>query len=57
MNALGSDDNIGVAERLATPLVNGRSTSIPGTGHHPKTENPEKLTRIVAEFVRTLKAR
>ncbi|WP_327668281.1 MULTISPECIES: alpha/beta hydrolase [unclassified Streptomyces] len=52
--ALDSPDHIGMAERLTSSVVDGRSVSIPDAAHYPNMEHPEAFNRALAEFLRDM---
>lgn len=52
--AVDSPDHIGMAERLARTVADGRSVSIDGTAHYPNMERPDTYNEILGDFLRTL---
>ncbi|MCA2189811.1 alpha/beta fold hydrolase [Nonomuraea cavernae] len=52
--AVDSPDHIGMAERLAGTVVNGRAISIDGTAHYPNMERPDLFNKILEDFLRTV---
>lgn len=51
---LDSPDHIGMAERLAATVRNGRTVTLDGTAHYPSMERPERYNALLAEFLREL---
>lgn len=51
---IDSPDHIGMAERLASTVANGRAVSIGGTAHYPNMERPIVFNDILEDFVRTV---
>ncbi|MFD2350069.1 alpha/beta fold hydrolase [Nonomuraea ferruginea] len=47
-------DHIGMAERLAGAVADGRATSIDGAAHYPNMERPDAFNRILGDFLRTV---
>lgn len=47
-----SDDHIRMAERLASTVPDGRSTTIDDTAHYPNMERPDAFNDILIEFLR-----
>ncbi|MEU8248276.1 alpha/beta hydrolase [Nonomuraea sp. NPDC048916] len=52
--AIDSPDHIGMAERLAGTVANGRAISIDRTAHYPNMERPDVYNEILEDFLRTL---
>ncbi|TMR90249.1 alpha/beta fold hydrolase [Nonomuraea basaltis] len=52
--AVDSPDHIGMAERLARTVANGRAISIEGTAHYPNMERPDVFNQILEDFLGTL---
>ncbi|MEU6713987.1 alpha/beta hydrolase [Nonomuraea sp. NPDC046802] len=52
--AIDSPDHIGMAQRLADTVTDGRALSIDGTAHYPNMERPDSYNRILEEFLHTL---
>ncbi|GGS95244.1 hydrolase [Planobispora rosea] len=52
--ALDSPDHIGMAERLARTVADGRVISIDGTAHYPNMERPDVFNGILEDFLRTV---
>ncbi|WP_367319279.1 alpha/beta fold hydrolase [Streptomyces sp. HUAS ZL42] len=52
--ALDATDAIGMAQRLAETVPNGRSVTIEATAHYPNMEKPEEFNTILTEFLRAL---
>ncbi|MFE3882210.1 alpha/beta hydrolase [Streptomyces lydicus] len=53
---IDSDDHIGMAERLAHTVVNGRATTVEGTAHYPNMERPDAFNEILGRFLRATSA-
>ncbi len=51
---LDSPDHIGMAERLARTVANGRVAPVEGTAHYPNMERPDVFDALVEDFVGTL---
>ncbi|GAA3443503.1 alpha/beta fold hydrolase [Planomonospora venezuelensis] len=51
---LDSPDHIGMAERLARTVADGRTASVDGTAHYPSMERPDVFNEILGGFLRTL---
>jgi pimeloyl-ACP methyl ester carboxylesterase len=51
---LDSPDHIGMAERLAGTVPDGRTVSIDGTAHYPNMERPAAFNEILADFLSSL---
>jgi pimeloyl-ACP methyl ester carboxylesterase len=49
--ALDSPDHIGMAERLASLVPDGRTTVIEGTAHYPNLERPGAYAQALLEFM------
>ncbi|MFC4059547.1 alpha/beta fold hydrolase [Planomonospora corallina] len=52
--ALDSPDHIGMAERLARTVADGRAVSIDGAAHYPNMERPDAFNEILGDFLRLL---
>jgi pimeloyl-ACP methyl ester carboxylesterase len=52
--AIDSPDHIGMAERLAATVANGRAISIDGTAHYPNMERPDLFNKILEDFLHAL---
>ncbi|MGI5488719.1 alpha/beta fold hydrolase [Microtetraspora malaysiensis] len=52
--ALDSPDHIGMAERLADAVADGRVASIDDTAHYPNMERPDLYNDILDDFLRTV---
>ncbi|WP_067182394.1 alpha/beta fold hydrolase [Microtetraspora niveoalba] len=52
--AIDSPDHIGMAERIAGTVADGRAISIDGTAHYPNMERPDVFNDILEAFVRTV---
>ena len=52
--ALDSPDHIGMAERLAGSVPDGRTVTIDGTAHYPNMERPGAYNAVVRDFLGTL---
>lgn len=50
--ALDSPDHLGMAERLARTVNNGRATTVDGAAHYPNLERPEQFDAILGAFLR-----
>ncbi|MEU8205679.1 alpha/beta hydrolase [Streptosporangium sp. NPDC049046] len=49
-----SPDHIGMAERLAHTVANGRVIPVEGTAHYPNMERPDVFNEILEGFLRAL---
>lgn len=49
---IDSPDHIGMAERLARTVADGRATVVDGTAHYPNMERPEVYNGILEDFLR-----
>lgn len=49
--ALDSPDHIGMAERLARTIGNGRAVSVDGAAHYPNLERPGAFGDLLGEFL------
>ncbi|MFC5814233.1 alpha/beta fold hydrolase [Nonomuraea harbinensis] len=52
--AADSPDHIGMAERLAGAVADGRATSIDGAAHYPNMERPDAFNSLLGDFLRTV---
>jgi len=52
--ALDSSDHLGMAERLARTVGNGRAVTIDGAAHYPNLERPKEFAEILDAFLRGL---
>lgn len=52
--AADSPDHIGMAERLAGTVADGRAVSVDGAAHYPNMERPGVFDEILTDFLRTL---
>ncbi|GAA3413374.1 alpha/beta hydrolase [Streptosporangium vulgare] len=52
--AADSPDHIGMAERLAGTVADGRTVSVDGAAHYPNMEHPGVFDEILTDFLRTL---
>ena len=50
--ALDSADHLGMAERLARTVKNGRAVTIDGAAHYPNLDRPEEFGAILTSFLR-----
>ncbi|MBO1417548.1 alpha/beta fold hydrolase [Streptomyces sp. FH025] len=51
---IDSPDHIGMAERVARSVADGRTETVAGTGHYPNMERPEEFNAHLLGFLRTL---
>ncbi|MFH9230054.1 alpha/beta fold hydrolase [Streptomyces lydicus] len=51
--AIDSPDHLGMAERLARTVANGRALSIDGTAHYPNMERPDIFNKALEDFLHT----
>ncbi|MFB7914656.1 alpha/beta fold hydrolase [Streptomyces sp. NPDC056061] len=49
-----SPDHIGMAERLASTVADGRVASIDGTAHYPNMERPDVFDAVLDDFLRVV---
>ena len=49
-----SPDHIGMADRLAGTVADGRAVSVDGAAHYPNMERPGVFDEILADFLRAL---
>jgi pimeloyl-ACP methyl ester carboxylesterase len=54
--AVDSPDHIGMAERLAGAVADGRAVSIDQAAHYPNMERPEVFGEILGDFLRTVRS-
>ena len=51
---MDSPDHIGMAERLAGTVADGRVATVDGTGHYPNMERPAAFDEILDDFLRSV---
>ncbi|MFD0855458.1 alpha/beta fold hydrolase [Actinomadura adrarensis] len=52
--ALDSPDHLGMAERLAGTVQDGRAVSIEGAAHYPNMERPEEFNSLLDDFLNSI---
>ncbi|MEU8397956.1 alpha/beta hydrolase [Nonomuraea sp. NPDC048892] len=51
--ALDSPDHIGMAERVASAVADGRTITVDGAAHYPNMERPDVYNEILLDFLRS----
>ncbi|MEV4084919.1 alpha/beta hydrolase [Nonomuraea fuscirosea] len=55
--ALDSPDHIGMAERVASAVADGRTVTVDGAAHYPNMERPDVYHQIVMDFLERVSAK